>query len=347
MKIVEFFGISNRPTAGSKTELYLDTVTGVLFRWTGSAFAAIALAPSSNGNGLVDEDGVAIPTMLKNKTVWYRLRHKSGTTLVDSMGNGPDIPVVAVAGTPNLWTTAKMAMPPNDGSGKATTYARVIGNAYLESLFSLENLVASQGLLFFAADIYPQVINPAGTQTIFQFGYGTGGPTHTQAIAFTQHSATGVGRVRITDAAYAVYGETNNTQAAETAQLSVAGGAGATRSALCGYVDMLNMTLGVSLNGGAFTTASIPAIVTDPLTWDDAEANAGGFCMFAVNPASAPGAVPTVFMGGAAANLGTKCSGLFITRFDTHPGLDLIDQLATSFYDTVGNFPADLQTGKY
>ncbi len=63
MKLVEFAGLSNRPNPGSKTELYLDTETGVIFRWTGAAFAAIALAPSTDSLGntvLVGADGVEI-----------------------------------------------------------------------------------------------------------------------------------------------------------------------------------------------------------------------------------------------------------------------------------------------
>jgi hypothetical protein len=51
MKLVEFQGLTNRPTTGATFELYLDTVTGVLYRWAGSGFAIIALPP------VIDEAG--------------------------------------------------------------------------------------------------------------------------------------------------------------------------------------------------------------------------------------------------------------------------------------------------
>lgn len=325
---------TGRVTANGQNTLIVqyNPATGQLERWDAASGTYVA-----TGGGL------------HQKSVWYRLRHKSGTTLVDAMGNGPDIPVVAVAGTPNLWTTAKMASPPNDGTGKATTYARSIGNAYLQELCSIEKLISSHGLLFFAADIYPQAAGATvdKTQTIFQMGAGTGGTTHPQAFAFTQHTGTGVGRTRLNDQFNPVY-SSNNVFIAETASTLLATSPGATRSALCGYIDMLNMTVGVSVNGGAFVTASITPTANGVFLWSDAEMFADGFQLFAVVPVNArTGTAPTNFMGGSAATLGTKCSGVFITRFDTHPGLDFIDQLATSFYDTVGNFPQDLQTGKY
>lgn len=308
----------------------------------------------SGATVLYGADGRKLPVGLQNKSVWYRLRQKSGQSLVDSMGNGPDIPLVASAGTPNLWTTAKMATPPDDGTGKATTYARIIGNTYLNELCAIEPLVASQGLLFFAADIYPQAAG-AGctmTQTIFQMGGGTGGPTNSQSFAMTQHTGTGKGRVRLNDEYDALFGDgsSNTAVAAETASTLLATSPGATRSALCGYIDMLNMAIGVSVNGGAFVTTAIEGIAGNGglLNWNDAEMNLDGFIMLALNPTTArSGGVPVQWMGGNAATLGTKTSGLFITRFDTHPGLDLIDQLATAFNDTVGVFPDDLRTGKY
>lgn len=58
MKIVEFAGISNRPMPGAKTELYLDTDTDLIYRWTGSAFKAIG--PVITDSGLMGPDG-AIP----------------------------------------------------------------------------------------------------------------------------------------------------------------------------------------------------------------------------------------------------------------------------------------------
>lgn len=51
MQIIEFAGLSNRPNPGSKLALYLDTVTGVLYRWTGAAYAALALPPVTDANG--------------------------------------------------------------------------------------------------------------------------------------------------------------------------------------------------------------------------------------------------------------------------------------------------------
>ena len=316
-----------------------------LLKWKVARFSTDA----SGNTVLVGADGVSIPTMLKNKTVWYRLRHKAGTTLVDAMGNGPDIPVVAVAGTPNLWTTAKMASPPDDGTGKATTYTRIIGNAYLESLFAIETLAASGGLIFFAADIYPQASGATvdKTQTIFQYGPGSGGTGQHQSIAFTQHLGSGVGRVRITDDSLDLdYG--SSTGIAETASTLLATSPGATRSALCGYVDLLNNTVGVSVNGGAFVVGTITPSIAYGIVWNDTEMFADGFQFFSMVPVNArTGTVPAIFMGGTAATLGTKTSGVLITRFDTHPGLDFIDQLATEFYDTVGAFPEILKTGKY
>ena len=38
MKYVEFNGLSNRPNPGSKLERYVDTATGIEYRWTGSAY---------------------------------------------------------------------------------------------------------------------------------------------------------------------------------------------------------------------------------------------------------------------------------------------------------------------
>ncbi|OJW77982.1 hypothetical protein [Thiobacillus sp. 65-1402] len=309
--------VGDDPTRGGLTPLLFDVERNV------------AVHPTTGGN---------ISVGLRNKSVWYRLRQYSGGPLVDAMGNGPDIPLVDTTGTPNVWANAKWATPPNDGTGKASTYARVIGNAYLNDLCAIETLIASQGLLFFAADIYPATTGATvdKTQTIFMMGAGVGNDS-VQAFTMSQHIATGVGRVRICDKFDGV--TPNVIGVAESAALT----AGA-RSALCGYIDTLNNTVAVSLNGGAFTTAAIDFSTGN---WNDAEAQSFGFCMLALNPESAVGATPVQFMGGSAATLGTRCSGLFITRFDTHPGLDFVRQLAVAFSDAAGVFPDDLRTGKY
>lgn len=261
----------------------------------------------------------------RQKTVWYRMRHGSGAALVDAMGNGPDLTVNGT--TAAIWSNAKTF------TASGNNYTQSIGNAYLQSLFAMESLYASGGILFFAADIYPASASPTNTQTIFQMGGGTGSQIngHPQAMAFTQHLGTGKGRIRLND-----QGVTISAIAETAAALSVG-----SRNALCGYVDMQNKTVGVSANGTSFV---VSAPFASPV-FNDAAMNEYGLMNFAQNGLATldpPPITPTQFVANT-----VQLSGLFITRFESHPGLDFIAQLAADFNDTIGAFPANLITGRF
>lgn len=55
MQIIEFAGLSNRPNPGSKLALYMDTDTGVMYRWTGAAYQAVNF--SADGTYIPDPTG--------------------------------------------------------------------------------------------------------------------------------------------------------------------------------------------------------------------------------------------------------------------------------------------------
>lgn len=258
------------------------------------------------------------------KAVWYRLRHTSGATIKDSLSNGPDLTLNGT--TAAVWNNDGWATPAGDN------YPRVIGNAYINDLFDIPSLLTTGGVLFFTADIYPAVNNPDNTQTIFQWGGGTGTPgANNTSIALTQHTTTGTGRLRVQDD-YALW-------TAETAQLSAT-----TRATLAGYVDTTNELIGISVNGGAFTTQAID-LTSSYAEWDHAAASARGLCLFAINPTTV-GGTPTVFMGGGT-GAGTRASGLFICKFQTHPGADLLLRLSKDFYANAGKIPEDLLYGMF
>lgn len=304
-------------TAANLAPLTKDSngnVTGFTDPATGTKYAALPLDPNAK---------VMAAKVLRQKTVWYRMRHQGGTVLQDAMGNGPDMTINGT--TTGIWGTAKRF------TCQGNNYCLTIGNAYLDALFAMQTLQASQGILFFAADFYAASATPAATQTIFQYGTGTGAAGNHQGLAFSQHITQGFGRVRFNDE-----GTTINPIAV-TAQLTASA-----RSALCGYIDFLNQTVGVSLNGGAFTTTAFGGTPT----LSDATAASYGLMAFALN-ATGPTNVPPPITPNTFMLANAQVTGLFITRFDTHPGLDFINQLATDFNDAAGVFPDDLRTGAF
>lgn len=189
MQIIEFAGLSNRPNPGSKLALYLDTVTGVLYRWTGAAYAALALPPATEASGNVtrllgsNNESFTIHTAAYDDAV-TRLRQADFGTLVTSVSNSSNIAIVAngtpASGSAGIVTTD---LPPVRGP-----YAvRLIGDAATRASATIQ-FTASQttGAEFRGVAFWAKVKGRTAGPMMAQVYVGNGADPYTlKSIACT------------------------------------------------------------------------------------------------------------------------------------------------------------------
>lgn len=142
MQIIEFAGLSNRPNPGSKLALYVDTDTGVMYRWTGAAYQAVNFSAdgtyipdptNANPNGFallpLDANGKWYPitSVLLSKTTDQSIPHGGAATAINF-----DAITTSIGDTSGIWAIGSpsvLTVP------AGFTKARLTGQIRLDDAF--------------------------------------------------------------------------------------------------------------------------------------------------------------------------------------------------------------------
>jgi len=233
----------------------------------------------------------------------YKLYEGTGTTISDHEGVHLDLTVAGT--TTNIWDNAGWL------TAAGNNYAVSRGNATLDELFTLDS--GAHGILV-ALDYYSGAA-PGGSEYLMAYGasFNTAG---SGGLAIT-HLATDKINIR-----YLEMGGTTVTAQAQTGTL------GTGKKHIAMYVDVVNFTMSLYINGSLDASKAIPS--TDILT-----ANSSfGFCLLARdNGAGTPAGAD--FIGQSARD--ARLANVFIKRFDSDPS-----SIISTLVRDLNNNPGDI-----